>query len=408
MFSPLSNTLDLNIVILEYLMLHFKKNTISISPIISNNHSHERTTLKVFQSTEGSTKHLIQLCLGYFTFYVITGISAKYFTPSGAAVSLNMEQMAYMVYNTLGGMVTALSIVFIKRWYKLKSNRTLTVAGLSLPQEVSYIIPSGFMTAIIIPTTTLMYTFEGMSVMVAMVIMRASVIVISRLVDSVQIAQGILRKKVYKEENLAVVFALLAASVNLLYVQRGDFNFLHNSAAVVILSSYIIAYAIRIYIMNYFKNTRAKGVPLDNQGFFGVEQICAFTFAVLLAVFFFNSKQWFGWDVPQIKLFHGSLVEPHPLWWWAAISGIAFGIVAFFSVFLFMFKGRTATFAGLVNRLTSLTAGTAATLISALLLGAKFPKFNDWLSLLFILIAVGFLTVAERKRSAELAAAREL
>ena len=74
----------------------------------------------------------------------------------------------------------------------------------------------------------------------------------------------------------------------------------------------------------------------------------------------------------------------------------------FFSVFLFMFKGRTATFAGLVNRLTSLTAGTIATLLSAIFLGAKFPKLQDWISLGFILVAVWFLTIAERKRTAEL------
>ncbi len=358
----------------------------------------------MWKTTEGSTGQLIQLCIGYFLFYVITGISAKFFTPSGATVSLKMEQIAYMVYNTLGGMVTALAIVFVKRWYKLKSNRMISVARLHLPQEVSYIIPSGFMTAIIIPTTTLMYTFQGMSVLVAMVIMRASVIVISRLVDSVQMAQGILHKKVYREENFAVLFALLAASVNLLWVQPGDFNFLGNTAAVAILSSYIAAYAIRIYIMNYFKNTRAKGIPLDNQGFFGVEQICAFIFVILLAFFFFHARDTFGWEVPQVVLFHTSITNPHPLWGWAAVSGIAFGIVAFFSVFLFMFKGRTATFAGLVNRLTSLTAGTVATLISAFLLGAKYPKFNDWLSLVFILIAVAFLSRAEKKRSAELAA----
>jgi hypothetical protein len=61
-----------------------------------------------------------------------------------------------------------------------------------------------------------------------------------------------------------------------------------------------------------------------------------------------------------------------------------------------------------VNRLTSLTAGTVATLISALLLGAKYPKLQDWLSLFFILVSVAFLSVAERKRSAELAANKEL
>ena len=40
-----------------------------------------------------------------------------------------------------------------------------------------------------------------------------------------------------------------------------------------ILGCYVCAYAIRIYIMNYYKNTRAKGQKLDNKAFFAIEQI---------------------------------------------------------------------------------------------------------------------------------------
>ena len=47
---------------------------------------------------------------------------------------------------------------------------------------------------------------------------------------------------------------------------QGSFEFLHNSAAMTILGSYIVAYAARIYIMNYYKNTRGKGVKLDSAG----------------------------------------------------------------------------------------------------------------------------------------------
>jgi hypothetical protein len=351
---------------------------------------------------EGSTEQLVQLCTGYFLFYVVTGVSAKFFTARDIAVSMHLGQIPYMVYNSIGGTLTGLMIVLIRRWYRLRTNRIVSIGFLHFPAEAAYIIPSGFMTAIIIPTTTLMYTFEGMSVMVAMVIMRASVIVISRIVDSVQIAQGFLKKRVYWEENAAVGFALLAAGVNLLWVRPGDFDFIHNTAAVIILTSYIVAYAVRIYLMNYFKNTRAKGVPLDNKGFFGVEQIAASFFTIVIALFFFYSPSLVGWNFTQIVQFRETFQSPDPLWGLATLSGIAFGIVAFFSVFLFMFKGRTATFAGLVNRLTSLVAGTAATIVSYFLLGGKFPTQHDWLSLVFILMAVGFLTRAEKKRSAEL------
>ena len=91
------------------------------------------------------------------------------------------------------------------------------------------------------------------------------------------------------------------------------------------------------------------------------------------------------------------------------MSGVPYGIAAFFSVFLFMFKGRTATFAGLVNRLTSLIAGTVATLLVWLLIaGQKPPQMKDWLGLLLMFIAIYFMGRAEKKRSHELIKNKEI
>lgn len=357
-----------------------------------------------WRTTEGSTGRLMQLCLGYFVFYVITGVTVKYFTGSPGPA---MHEIEYLVYNTIGGNFIALAVALILRWYRLKSIGYITVGGLRLPREILYIIPSGICTAVVIPTTTLMYMLP-ISVMVAMVIMRASVIIISRIVDAVQIGQGILTKRVYAEENYAVVFALLAAAVNIFWVGPGDFDFIHSPAAVIILGSYILAYAIRIYIMNYYKNTRPKGMGLDNKGFFAIEQIAATVTMLLVGYILYKSPLWFENVSPQIVLFRNSLTNPRPAWEWAVVAGFAFGLVAFFSVFIFMFKGRTATFAGLVNRLTSLVAGTTATVVWWFGFGGKFPKVQDWLSLVFILIAVGFLSRAEKKRTQELAAAKEI
>jgi hypothetical protein len=210
------------------------------------------------------------------------------------------------------------------------------------------------------------------------------------------------------EENIAVVFALLAVAINIFFGKEGGFDFIYNVAAVTILICYIIAYFIRIYIMNYYKNTRGKGVKQDNKGFFGVEQIAATFTMLLMAYIFYNSPEFFGWENRQITDFIGAFQTPDSLWGWAILAGTAFGAVAFFSVFIFMFKGRTATFAGLVNRLTSLIAGTTATLLFYFFFGGKFPSNEDWVSLLFILIAVAFITKAEKKRIAELKSLNEL
>lgn len=91
------------------------------------------------------------------------------------------------------------------------------------------------------------------------------------------------------------------------------------------------------------------------------------------------------------------------------MSGLPFGAAAFFSVFLFMFKGRTATFAGLVNRVTSLVAGTVATLVVWwLIAGQKPPAMEDWFGLAAIFVAIYFMGKAEQKRACELAKAHEI
>src|SRR5947208_13389524 len=130
--------------------------------------------------------------------------------------------MAYLFNNTLCGSVFCRGLVIVLGWVRLRSNRLVRWGPFQVPAETAYIIPSGICTALVIPTTTLMYTLP-ISVLVAMVIMRGSIIVISRLVDEVQIRQGILRKRVFHEENVAVIFALLAVATNVVLLPLVDF-----------------------------------------------------------------------------------------------------------------------------------------------------------------------------------------
>jgi hypothetical protein len=372
----------------------------------------------MWNTKPGSTGRLLQLCIGYFFSYVLTGIAVKYFT--GGIRQPEMSDLAYLFNNTLGGSIVALGTVILLGWIKLRSNRTVKWLGMNVPSEIAYIIPSGVCTAVVIPTTTLMYSLP-ISVMVAMVIMRGSVIVISRAVDEVQIRQGILKKRVFAEENWAVVFALMAVGTNVLLIpfvafldnqgvaasktlglspaaMEGSFDFLKSPAALTIMGLYIVAYSIRIYIMNFFKNTRARGVELDNKGFFAIEQVAASVTMVVIAGFFIASPNLLGWSDQRIIDFRNAAAHPDPI---AILSGVPFGIVAFFSVFIFMFKGRTATFAGLVNRLVSLLAGTFSTLLLYWIWKTSPPKVQDWVAFAFIMVAVYFLTRAEKLRSME-------
>lgn len=351
-----------------------------------------------------STARLIELCTGYFIFYVITGVAVKFFLSTKDGFPA-LDGMEYLVYNTAGGTIIATGVVLILKWYHLDSIKKIRFMGVMIPSELPYILASGVCTAVVIPTTTLLYSFKGISVMVAMVIMRGAVIIIGRVVDEIQIRQGILKKKVFAEENFAMILALFAVSINIVADEgSGNESVFTSLPAMIIFGSYILAYSFRIYIMNYYKNTRHDDCKKDtNKAFFAIEQIASTSALIMVTVAIVVFARSFDITGERITPFVNAVISPNPEWsHWAFIAGIAYGVVAFFSVFLFMFKGRTATFAGLVNRLTSLIAGTVSTLLFAFLFQGSYPHLVDWIALVFILAAVGFMAKAEKKRKKEL------
>ena len=57
--------------------------------------------MSFWRSAPDSTARLLQLCAGYFSAYVVTGIAAKYFT--GGIRQPPLSDVTYLVNNTLGG-----------------------------------------------------------------------------------------------------------------------------------------------------------------------------------------------------------------------------------------------------------------------------------------------------------------
>jgi hypothetical protein len=336
-----------------------------------------------------ATRGLLRLCAGYFAFYVVTGVAVKYFQGPSEQGFPGMSETSYLLYSTLGGSVFCLALVTALGWWR--------AGGVPRGIELGVMAVSGLCTAVVVPSTTLLYSMP-ISVMVAMVLMRGSIIVISRLVDAVQIRQGLLQRPVQPEENIAVGFALAAVGTRLVLADADGFDFLGNVAAVTVLGSYIGAYAVRIYLMNWFKNTAGSRTRTDNRAFFSWEQLFASVAMGIAGVALVLGLP--DGEGPLERIAAGvraELAAPHPSALGATLAGGAFGVVAFFSVFIFLFRGRSATFVGLVNRLVSLVAGTAATLLSALLLGGAWPAMTDWVSLGFILVAVAFLARAEQR-----------
>lgn len=340
---------------------------------------------------------LVQLCLGYFFFYVLTGLSVKYFTGRPEQGFLGQNDVEYLLYSTTVASLLCVAVVLQQGWHKRTEWRGWRPF---LP-----ILFSGACTAFIIPSTTLIYS-QPLSVMIAMVLMRAGVLIVSRLVDFILGLQGLNQRPVLWQENAAVLLAIaslsLQAGASLITPGGAEkhFAFLQSPVVMGLLGFYLLAYFIRIYIMNWFKSVDPAGAKVDNKAFFGIEQLAASGTMLLAAGAIYLTAR----DAPDPTAFSGRLVlalrEPHASWLPAAGSGAFYGMVAFFSVFLFMLRGRSATFAGLANRLTSLLAGTTATLVGCTLWGTPWPSLLDWASFLLIMLAVLLLTAAEQRHAA--------
>lgn len=333
--------------------------------------------------------YLLLLCLGYFSGYVIFGTFLKWLLDHRPGFP-NMAGMEVLFNTTVGGIAICLGVVLFFWWPgRLKSTQPRIFGG-RLPGEYAWLIPSGICTGFVIPTTTLMYTF-GYSVMVAMVLMRSALIIASRVVDAILIRQGHLEKKVYWQEDAAVAAAVAALGMVLFAAGKDDFQFFKSPAAMITMAIYIVPYSLRIYILSRFKT------KIDHKAIFGIEQIVASTVvflvsAAVIALFYF------GWQSPQVVDFSAGFRHPSLI---AILIGVPYGFGAFFSVFLYLYKGGTATFNITLNRMTSLIAGTTATLLFWLVFDGKPVKAHQWMALAIVFVAIGFLAWASFRRQAE-------
>lgn len=333
---------------------------------------------------------LWQLSLGYFFSYIATGLLVKFFTGKVDAGFYGLNSIEYLVYSTAFSSLFCVAVVLIRGWH-----RRAHLSG----REKFTLFCSGACTAYIIPTSTLIMSLP-ISIMVAMVLMRGSVIVASRLVDLLLDRQGILKKSIPWQEEVAVFLAIAAILSKLFFSQNKEAQF--PVIGIILLSIYFFAYLLRLYIMNRAKLTGLAGnQKLDQKLYFGTEQLFASGFLFLIAIPVYLALSVHPESNGLVgQQFVNSIQSPHSLWFLASLSGLPYALIAFLSVFLFLYPGKTATFTGVLNRLVSLMGGTASSLILFLFFSGKFPPTEDWISLCFIFASIGFLAWGDQAEQA--------
>ncbi|MFP4548850.1 MAG: hypothetical protein ACLFQM_12025 [Fidelibacterota bacterium] len=312
---------------------------------------------------------------GYFACYVPYSFMAKVMS-RGLLPSLDGTGLAGFSILPVTALATTLAMIVtisILGWWKYASHSTLL--GMRVPHPTKWTFLSGVCTALIIGTTTLAYTFEGLSIVFAMVLMRGGVLIIGPIVDKIT------RRKVRWFAYAGMSFSLFALLISLFDTSGYRVPLL----AGIVIAIYLASYFIRFQFMSRL----AKSESADaNKRYFVEEQMTATPMFVLMLVILaiFNT----GEITETVRLgftYHWN----QPYLWALVMIGVLSQGTGVFGTLVLLDKNEN-TYCIPVNRSSSIIAGVIASYLLTLL-GEQAPATSRLISAGLIVFAILFLTI---------------
>jgi hypothetical protein len=309
---------------------------------------------------------------GYAPYSALTKLLSRGAVPSlGPAV----PGLSLLPLSSIASVVCAVLLLLVTGWWRRTTRHT--VGGVTFHGPGRYTLLSGLCSSAIILTTTLAYTFEGISIVFMMLLLRGGVLLIAPAVDLVS------GRKVRWFSWVALGLSL--AALLLALDPRGGFKL--SLLAVVDVAIYLAAYFVRLRLMSKL----AKGSDEENLRYFAEEQMVSSPAALaalgLLAL---------GSGPVSQDLRRGFTEIPFGP---AALAVVLVGVLSQSNgVFggLVLLDKRENSFAVPVNRASSILAGLIATLLLWAFFQEKAPGTTELIGAVFILAAVMFLSFGPR------------
>lgn len=316
---------------------------------------------------------------GYFACYApysaLTKLMSQGHLPGMTRAVDGFEVLPITTFASLVGMVVFISAA---RWWKHAGRRRLL--GLQIPAPSRWTLLSGLATAAIIATTTLAYTFDGLSIVFMMLLMRGGVLVIAPIVD-------LFSKRRVKDRSwiaLGLSFAALVAAV------ADTRSFALTVIAAIDVAVYLASYFVRLRFMSKMAKSEERE---DSLRYFVEEQMVA-TPAIFLALVV-------GAAIGRGEVLHALRLGFTDAWSTGTIlPGIVVGLLSQGTgVFgaLILLDGRENVFCVPVNRASSMLAGVLSTGALAVFAGGKPSPVMELVGAGLMLVAVLVLAVPGRK-----------
>jgi len=330
------------------------------------------------------------LALGYFAFYIpysalIKALSSGLLTEFGVLGSAQtLSPSAFLPWVLLGTIVTMPLLIYALGWYAFFKSAHRTDAGKNLGGLNPWAIGSGLAFAVIIVTTTLAYSFVGVSIVFALLLMRGGVLVMSPLVDRFA------GRQVHWYSWGGLLLSLFAVALAL--AQMGEYQL----APLVLLNlaAYLSGYIFRLRQMSRYAKDAQESV---NRQFFVQENIVAMLalgVIALVTVFFHLSREQVSLAGYLAVMVDAKVIYP------AMLIGFFYGILGIFGSLIYLNR-RENTFAIPVNRCVSLLSGVCASLILYYFFAGQSLSFVQLFSAFTICIALSLMSFFDTRQICE-------
>jgi protein-tyrosine-phosphatase len=317
---------------------------------------------------------MLALAVGYFVWYTPYAALTKALS-SGLVPGVDALAggLVLLPAAALGSLVGAPLFLAATGWWRYVGNRRVLGRMRRLPDRT--MITAGFFMALVIATTTLNYTFAGVSILFMLLMMRGGILVLSPLVDAVR------RRRVRVYSWVALGLSLAAVTVALIDVTSYELTI----AAVLSLTVYFIGYIGRFRIMSRVAKTGDEAV---DRRYLAEEALSSAVWQVALCVVFALVLPGAWGD---------ALREGFTTFLFSRGAIPAFGIGLLYSALyvygtLIYLDPREYTWCVPANRCASLLSGLVASFGLAWLAGIAPPGTGQLVATAFIGLAIAALT----------------
>jgi hypothetical protein len=292
--------------------------------------------------------------LGYFLAYAPYSALTKALSEGAVGpVRTGLEILPLTLFSLMVGMY---AVLFATGWWK-EARGKLTLGPITLPAPRKRTLLSGIATAAVIVTATLAYSFEGVSIVLMMLLMRGGVLVMAPVIDLNS------QRRVPWTSWSALILCL--ASLLVATSHRADLRLSMPAMACIVV--YLGAYFVRLHFMSRLAKNESKS---DARAYFVEEQMTAGPVALGLAIILALALPKDIGAGEQLRSGLVDVIGSSQRWVVVLVGLFSLGTGVFGT--LVLLDARENSFTVPVNRAASVLAGVAATFaLNGLVRGAR-------------------------------------